>query len=331
MLQNVIVTIGAGLAGMLLFIVSAKGSIAAVVVTYFTPLPIMIAALGWSQTVGLAAALLGTALIAVVFHPALAAIYALGFALPAWWLAYLTLLARFEAAPGAANGGAKVRREWFPIGRVVFSAAIVVSVAVGAGVLSISFTGAGFERAVTAVAPQLAPMIESLFGGPERMPSGVTAEEIATLAIRTLPVAAAASLTLLHLVNLWLAGRTVEMSHRLNRPWPSLPEQLRLPRIAGILFPLAVGAVIVVGDYPGLFAAILAAALAMALALQGLAVIHALTRKRSARPAILGALYGAVVLLMPWPLIAAIGLGLIDIAFSLRDRVLAAPTTPPKS
>jgi hypothetical protein len=328
MLQNVIVTIGAGLAGMLLFIVSAKGSIAAVVVTYFTPLPIMIAALGWSQAVGLAAALLGTVLIAFLAHPSLAAIYALGFALPAWWLAFLVLLARFDPRP--VPTGTEVRREWYPVGRVVLAAAIVVSVAVALGVLSISITGAGFDRAVGAMAPQLAPMIEALFGA-DRMPRGITAEDIATAAIRVLPVAAAASLTLLHLVNLWVAGRTVEMSHRLNRPWPSLPEQLRLPRLAAILFPLAVAVIIVVGDFPGLFAAILAAALAMALALQGLAVIHALTRKRSGRPAILGALYGAVVLLMPWPLIAAIGLGLIDVLFSLRGPTLPAPTSPPKS
>ncbi|MBV8566993.1 MAG: hypothetical protein JO273_16180 [Methylobacteriaceae bacterium] len=329
MLQTLVVTIGAGLAGMLLFIVSAKGSLAAAVITYFTPLPIMIAALGWSQFVGLAAALLGAILIAFVLHPILGAIYAGAFALPAWWLSYLALLARFET-PTPAHGTApgSVQREWYPIGRVVLWAAVIATVATIAGVLSVSFTSAGFEDAARAGAREAAPVIEQVLGSRQRLPAGVSAEDLAAFVIHGLTIASAGALSLMHLVNLWLAGRTTELSHRLARPWPNLPDNLRLPRFVAVVFPIALAIALVFEGYAGLFAAMAAAALAVGLALHGLAAVHALTRGHPGRVAILVALYGAIVLLMPWPLILLIIFGLADLVLALRERRAARSSTP---
>src|SRR5258708_3120208 len=114
MLQTALVMFGSGLAGMLLFVVGAKGSLAALVVTYLTPLPIMIAALGWGHLVGLGAACLGAFLIGVLIHPLFCVLYVAAFALPAWWLAYLVLLARFAPeTTGRPDPAGAVQREWY--------------------------------------------------------------------------------------------------------------------------------------------------------------------------------------------------------------------------
>ena len=59
--------------------------------------------------------------------------------------------------------------------------------------------------------------------------------------ILSAPAGVAASQTLLLAVNLWLAARTIEISGRLRRPWPPLPETLSLPRIVAPIFLLAAG------------------------------------------------------------------------------------------
>jgi len=56
MIQIVLVGLGAGAAAALLFASVVSGSLAAVFLFYLAPLPIMIAALGWSHLAGLIAA-----------------------------------------------------------------------------------------------------------------------------------------------------------------------------------------------------------------------------------------------------------------------------------
>ena len=56
MIQIVLVGLGAGAAAALLFASVVSGSLAAVFLFYLAPLPIMIAALGWSHIAGLIAA-----------------------------------------------------------------------------------------------------------------------------------------------------------------------------------------------------------------------------------------------------------------------------------
>ena len=77
---------------------SAKGTLAALSWwPMFTPLPIMIAALGLEPADRSCGRDARRRLTAVLLHPLLGLVYAIGFALPAWWLAYLALLARLAA------------------------------------------------------------------------------------------------------------------------------------------------------------------------------------------------------------------------------------------
>ena len=58
----------------------------------------------------------------------------------------------------------------------------------------------------------------------------------------------------------------------------------------------------------------------MAFSLQGLATIHDLSRGLKYRAVLLGLVYASLALLMPWPLVAFALVGLVESAFSLRDR-----------
>jgi hypothetical protein len=332
MLQIAFVLVGSGFAGMLLFAVGAKGSIAAMLVTYLTPLPIMTAALGWGHLVGLAAGLLGTVLLGLLIDPFYGLVYGAAFAVPAWWLAYLGLLARFTPAVGAkAESQPSMQREWYPLGKLMLWAALIGFAVSTVGVMLVSSTSAGFEIAVQSMARHAAPVIDTLFAGTGGLPAGVTAAELAAALVHILPIAAGASLTLIMLVNLWLAGRAVDLSHRLARPWPDVPDNLRLPRVVLLVFPILIAGTALLDAYAGLFCAIATAALAVPLTLQGLAIVHALTRRRPGRAAILIGLYVSFMVLMPWSAMALTILALLDLAVSLRERFAVAPSSPPPS
>lgn len=327
MLQILLVTFGAGLAGMLLFLVMVKGSLAAVLVASFSPLPIMIAALGWHQAAGLGAALFGALVIGATIAPSAGLLYALGFALPAWWLAYLCLLARFPAGTPRRDRSPGVQREWYPIGRImVWAALLAAGVAIG-GILIVSSRHGGFDRAAQSYAAYIVPAVKTLFASTGGLPEGIAVEDLAAAVLRTVPVVGATMQMLILLLNLWLAGRTVAFSQRLARPWPDLPENLRAPRILAGVVPAFVLTAIVSGDYVALFAAVLLATLGGVLMLQGFAVVHALTRHRPGRPAMLVAFYAAFLIFMPWSAVLLAFLGLVDLAVPLRERFAIAPSS----
>ena len=110
-----IVGIGAGLVSALLFTVVITGSPLALLLSYVAPLPVFIAALGWNHRAGLVAVASGTLAVTLVLKLSLGLAFAIGAALPAWWIAYLALLARNDDQNNS---------EWYPLGRLLASAAI---------------------------------------------------------------------------------------------------------------------------------------------------------------------------------------------------------------
>ncbi|MDP3383730.1 MAG: hypothetical protein Q8S47_10435, partial [Phenylobacterium sp.] len=88
------VGIGAGLVAALLFSVVITGSPLAVLLYSAAPLPILIAALGWNHRAGLYAAGTGALAVSVALTLPAGLAFAAIIALPAWWIAYLALLAR---------------------------------------------------------------------------------------------------------------------------------------------------------------------------------------------------------------------------------------------
>jgi Predicted membrane protein (DUF2232) len=319
MMQIVLIGLGAGTAAALLFASVVSGATAAMLLLLLAPLPILIVALGWSHWAGLVAAATAAACLAVVGVDSLAA-FLFGVGLPAWWLGYLTLLARPVSTP---NG-----QEWYPIGRLVLWAACINALIVGATLLSL---GTDLKSLQSAFHAALDSRLDEVVG--EQLENPDDAARLIDMMVRFVPGAAAASLTLSTVVNLWLAGRIVKISGRLQRPWPRLSD-MRFPSFA----PAVLGAAVAgsfLPDLVGLSLSALAASLMIAHVLLGLAVVHASTIGLSGRGFVLGSVYGAIVLFswpIRWPLLFIGLLGIGDALFDLRGLIArrrgppAAPT-----
>src|SRR5689334_12882759 len=139
MLQIVLVGLGAGAAAALLFASVASGSILATLLFYLAPLPILIAALGWSHWAGLIASLTAGAGLGATLGFYFFSAFLVGVGLPAWWLGYLALLAR----PVGANGSMTL--EWYPVGRLVLWAAIVSGALIILAVLNLGADKEAFQ------------------------------------------------------------------------------------------------------------------------------------------------------------------------------------------
>jgi hypothetical protein len=329
--------VGAGLASALLFSLVTKGTILAIALAYLSPLPIMIAMIGFGRAAGLAATALATlAVIGIAFIQqsrttpdgafGAAALFGLAFAvslaLPALWLSFLGALSRAKDASSwtiaAASSGRPPPREPYPLGRLVAYGVAIAATIVVIATLVVTARQGGLDAALNRADKALTPMLETL-AAETPLPNGIDLHQLARLlGLAAAPVAAASTLLML-LINLWIAARVAEVSGRLPRPWPDIPHDLRLSRIYVPIL-LAAIAFSFVGGLPALISAIVAAALGMAFSLQGLAVIHDLSRGSKYRVLLLGLVYACLALLMPWPLIVFAAIGLIDSAFSLRDR-----------
>jgi len=319
MMHIVLIGLGAGVTAALLFASVLSGATAAMLLLLLAPLPIMIVALGWSHWAGLIAAATAAACLAVVGVDFLAA-FLFGVGLPAWWLGYLTLLARPAPAPHAAPQAP----EWYPVGRLILWAACINALVVGMTLMSFGADLAGLRTAFHAM---LDSSLEDAVGVQLENPED--AARFIDMMVMFVPGAVAASLTLATVFDLWLAGRIVKTSGRLQRPWPRLPD-MRFPVFA----PAVLGAAVAGSFLPGLIgisSSALAASLMVAHVLLGLAVIHAATVGLNGRGFILGSVYASVLIFgwpIRWPLLLIGLLGVTDAMFDLRG-LLARRRGPP--
>jgi Predicted membrane protein (DUF2232) len=320
MTQIVLVGLGAGAAAALLFASVTSGALVSILLFYLAPLPILIAALGWSHWSGLIAAVTASACLGLAFGMLFFAAFLVGIAAPAWWLGYLALLAR----PGTADV------EWYPPGRLVLWAA-----ALGGVVVTIALFQIGTDE--ESIRNGLKAALDRTF----RLQTGAAADQPLSLpgiaepehlfdlfAVVMPPVAATASVLTLTL-NLWIAGRVVKLSGRLKRPWPDIPA-MTFPRYAPALLAAAAIASFM-PDLAGLIASLFAATLLVAFTVLGFAVLHALTRGLRGRTAMLSGAYAFVVVL-GWPALVAVLVGLAESIFRWRDRMpQPGPPVAPQS
>jgi hypothetical protein len=309
MAQILLVGLGAGIASALLFASIISGALLSLFLFYLAPLPILIAALGWSHWSALIAALVASAGLAAVFSSYLFIAFLLGLGLPAWWLGYLALLARPVETPAGQI------LEWYPVGRLVIWAAVIGSLVVVAVLLTLG-------QSEETVRGELRRAFETLLrrSTPSEMRDLPDYAQRLDALVIIAPPAAAVSVTFINALLLWLAGRIVNMSGRLRRPWPEVAE-MTFPPLAPMAFATATAAAFFGSGLGllGLISGIVAASLATAYAILGFAVLHAITRGFNARSLVLGLAYVTVVLI--WPALVLIAmLGLADAAFDLRRR-----------
>ena len=295
----------AGLAGALLFMAPLTGGLLAFPLIALCTLPIAIAGLGWTAVAGGVSAGVAAIVLTIAVGPESAASYLVNLAVPVVWLTRLLLLSR-QSGPEPQD------LEWFPLGPALFQGAVITAV----GIIMIGlFTG--FDTA--ALTDELtAAMLEMFAQTPQAGPLPTEAElrPVAELAVEIVPGMIGIFFVLMMTLNLWLGSRVAASSGRLPRPRTPL-WTVRLPAAAALTFGIAV----LVSFAPGALghaAMAFTGTLGAALALAGLAVIHASTRGNDYRVLILSTVY-VVTVIFGFPIVILAGLGLANTFFDFRS------------
>jgi hypothetical protein len=307
-----------GLASAVLMLALAAGSTAAVVLFLFSPLPLLLAGVGWGHRTAGIGALLGTAVLGAVAGWAGARGYVLATGLPGWGLAFAALQGR----PRRDDPGAT---DWTGPGALVLWAAGFAALLV---IATIPFIGTTLDAYRGAIGQGLQGFLRAETGtpgvGPLTLPGVENADELVGFFAVLLPPFGAASWMLVLLFDLWIAARIARASGRLVRPWPSIPT-LSLPIYVLPALAVAIGA----SFAPGLASVVgevVTAVLVVALAIVGLAVIHAGTRGSRGRVLVLIGVY-LMLFVQAWTGLILALLGLAEQTIGLRRR-LAPPGGP---
>jgi hypothetical protein len=319
MIAIVLIAIVAGSASALMFASIISGALISLLLFYLAPLPLMVAALGWgplSATIGGIVAATG---LGAIFGLPYGIAFAVTVALPAWWLGHLALLGRSIDNGASGNGARSVAPdlEWYPVGRILlwitgFAALSTMAALLTVGTDATSITGA-LKRGLLRIL------------GPREAASTGESEQWIDALVTIAPAAAAIVAMMTLTLNLWLAAKITATSGRLQRPWPDLK--------AAVLPPMTLAALCVAiafafaGGLLAIVAQILTAALMIAYALTGFAVLHTLTLALKSRALWLSAAY-AIVVVFGWPVLAMVILGLADAIFGLRQRYLQRRPPP---
>lgn len=316
-MRNLGFGVGCGAVSALMFSIVATGSPLSLLLYAAAPLPVLIAAIGFTHQAGLVAAIAAILAVILIFSPVAGLAYALAIGMPAWGFGLAVNLAR------EYDG----KTEWYPVGRIlawIIAFSILLTLI---GSLAIASDYPGFIAAFDEFAEAIEKMDPTLFAG---LDAAARANAISALsrlmAVVAPPISAAISVTSF-VILLYVAARIVKASGRLPRPWPDLA-RVALPRSAVIILGLSIIGSVLLPDYPGLLSRITLAALAMGFCLQGLAFVHLISRPLKSRRAVLAMLYFTFVALPGWPVLGFALVGVADAWFSLKERRIAdAPST----
>lgn len=321
MMTTVLIALAAGCASALMFASIISGALISLVLFYLAPLPLMVAALGWgplSATIGGIAAASG---LGAIFGLPYCIAFVLTVALPAWWLGHLALLGRsVPTGASTGNGAAPVvaAMEWYPVGRILLWTAGFAALTTMAALFTLGSDAATITAA-------LRRGLLRIIGVRGPAPATGDTEQIVDALVTIAPAAAAVVAMMTLTLNLWLAAKITATSGRLHRPWPDI-KSAALPPMTLAALSLAL-ALCFTGGLFAMLGQIASAALLMAYALIGFAVLHTLTLAMKSRALWLGGAY-AVVLVFGWPVVAMVGLGLADAIFGFRQRYLQRKTPP---
>ena len=297
---NIVVVLAAGALSAALYLSLSHLGLMAMVLAYFSSLPLLVIGLGHGASTATLAVAVGLLLVGAVDGMFAASAYMLVNGLPSGLIARQALLSR-------ATGEAV---EWYPLGHVlVWLSALACAYVVVAFTIFIDSEG-GLIGEIEAILRMALGVIVEDSGGAE-------ATAFIAGSARTLPVIVAASWSIMVVVNAVLAQGLLARLGRNRRPSPTFRD-IALPR--ALVFPLA--AAVVLALFPGtagFLGTTLAAILAIPYFFLGLAVIHTISQGWPLRGAALGVLY-VVTMLAGWPAAAVIVLGVAEQWFGVRAR-----------
>jgi hypothetical protein len=310
------IAIAAGAASALMFASIISGALISVVLFYLASLPLMVAAIGWGPLSAIIGALAAAVGMAALLPFSLCLAYAITVALPACWLGHLAMLGRPADNDTAGNGSAPAEpaMEWYPTGRLLLwitGFAVVITIA------TLLTLGSDAESIMAAVKRGLARIFAL---------RGMKAEErTIDAAAAFIPAGIALGPALTLTINLWLAGKVAAMSGRLTRPWPDL-KTTTLPPMTLVALCVAL-ALCFTGGLLAMFAKVATGALLVAYGLTGFAVLHTLTLALKSRAVWLSCSY-AVMIVLVWPTLSMVVLGLADAIFGFRERFMRKRPPP---
>jgi len=321
MIAIVLIAIAAGCASALMFASIISGALISLLLLYFAPLPLMVAALGWGPLAATIGGIMAATGLGAIFGLSFCIAFAVMMALPAWWLGHLALLGRpiANAAP-SGNGAAPVAPalEWYPIGRLLLWIASFAVLITMATLLTFG------TDAATITETMRAGLLQIL--GPRVAASSDEIRQRIDAVVMIAPAAAANSTMTMLTLNLWLAATITATSGRLHRPWPVL-KSTELPPMTLAALSAAI-AFCFTGGLLAMLAQTVTAALLMTYALTGLAVLHTLTLGLKSRALWLSCTYAILVVSGGWLVITMVILGIADAIFGLRQRYLRGRPPP---
>lgn len=321
MIAIILIAIAAGSASALMFASIISGALISLLLFYLAPLPLMVAALGWgplSAAIGGITAALG---LGAIFGLPYCITFVVTVALPAWWLGHLALLGR-PATNGAASGNgaapAAPVMEWYPVGRILLWIAGFAALITMAALLTL---GTDTETINSALRQFFLQVL-----GARGKASGGGPEQWIDVLVKISPAGAATVPMLTLTLNLWLAAKITATSGRLHRLWPDL-KSAELPPMTLAAACVAI-ALCFTGGILAMLAQIATATLTIAYGITGFAALHTLTLAMKSRTLWLSCAYAIMVVLI-WPVVAMVALGLADAVFGLRQRYLQKRRPPP--
>jgi hypothetical protein len=300
----------AGLVAGILYVAAGSGSFVSLLLFYAAPLPLAIAGFVWFWPASIAALVSGGVVVAYVGDFTLAAIFTLSFSLPVAWFCNQILMSR-ETAPD--NGGSD--RVWYPLGNIVASVSLVSAALAMAGIFAVSGSFDAYQAFVR-------EHFQSINEISDLQPDGVQIDidgynQFLDQLTYLLPVLLVSGWIMIMLLNLFGGAKIAALSGQFTRPWEDLGQITLSKNYAFAMVPVFAGTFL--AGFSGLVSLIVLGALAIAHAVVGLAVVHVVTRGMVMRPAILGVVYGSLVLLGAPALILG-GIGLVEPWVRLRDR-----------
>ena len=308
-----IIGLGSGLASALLFYSAVRGaSQLSTLLLLLTPLPSMLAGLGWGWIPAATGAITGMVVMAAAIGGSFAIGYGLALGLPAVIISYLAYLSRPD--PQDAD-----KREWYPTGRLVAA----MSLYAGALPLLIMPLIGGTYDILRAPMGEFLRRL-STRAAPELGMTPLSEQQIASLAdltIAALPGALAAYWFGIFVLNFYLAGRVARASGWLGRDWPDLPT-MTYPAGFPLLVAMAVAATFAPGIV-GVAGSSFTGSLLFAYLLAGLALMHFIARSRARW--LLWIVYTALLLFGPYAAFALMLGGLLDPVLDLKRRLGAPP------
>ena len=236
--------VGSGLASALLFYSATRGSpFLSSFLLLLTPLPSLIAGLGWGWLPALIGGVAAAAAMLLIASLPFAVGYFLALGGPSALSAYLAYLNRSDPAGSGAI-------QWYPPGRLLAAMALyggalpilVLPLFGGSYAVLREPMGDYFRRfsARTAADLNMAPLSETQI------------ESLTEFLLAVLPAALSAYWLIIFAINLYLAGRIARASDRLGRSWPDLaalayPTAFPLLAVAAFAASFAPGVLGVVG------------------------------------------------------------------------------------